>query len=86
MAAILQKRLPLTCQCKTVKAGRGQTYEQGLSRRLTQGECIPVSSAIRLRDIPSKTSFTAFGVMLSFCSRKSMSARYGRARPQSECL
>jgi len=28
----------------------------------------PVTSAIRLRDIPPKTSFIAFGVVLIFCS------------------
>src|SRR5262249_31168212 len=36
--------------------------------RLTQGECIPVSSATRLRGIAPKASFIAFGVVLSLCS------------------
>jgi hypothetical protein len=36
--------------------------------RLTQGECIPVSSAIRLRGIPPNTSFIVFGVVLRRCS------------------
>src|SRR5271157_3188703 len=39
-----------------------------LNNRLTQGECIPVSSAMRLRGMPPNTSFIAFGVVLSFCS------------------
>ena len=39
-----------------------------LSNRLTQGDCIPVSSAIR-RGIPPNTSCMAFGVVLSFCSK-----------------
>ena len=38
------------------------------SSRLTQGECIPVSSATRLRGIPPNLSRRAFGVVLSFCS------------------
>src|SRR5271157_123028 len=39
-----------------------------LNSRLTHGECIPVSSAIRQRGIAAKTSFIAFGVVPSFCS------------------
>jgi len=39
-----------------------------LSSRLTHGECIPVSSAIRLRGIPPNPAFIAFGVVPSFCS------------------
>src|SRR5438552_2043288 len=41
-----------------------------LSNRLTQGECIPVSNATRLRGMAPNTSFTAFGVVPSFCSRR----------------
>src|SRR5678815_4705234 len=40
-----------------------------LNNRLTQGECIPVSNAIRLRGTAPNTSFMAFGVVPSFCSR-----------------
>src|SRR5207237_6825446 len=36
---------------------------------LTQGECIPVSNAIRLRGISPNTSLMVFGIVLSFCSR-----------------
>src|SRR6185369_12305077 len=36
--------------------------------RLTHGECIPVSNAIRQRGSVPKTSRIAFGVVLSFCS------------------
>jgi hypothetical protein len=39
------------------------------SIRLIHGECIPVSSAMRQRGIPPNTSRTAFGVVLSLCSR-----------------
>src|SRR5260370_941516 len=39
-----------------------------LSTRLTQGECIPVSNAMRQRGIAPNTSRTAFGVVPSFCS------------------
>ncbi len=39
-----------------------------LNTRLTQGECIPVSRAIRLRGMASNLSFMAFGVVASFCS------------------
>ena len=39
-----------------------------LNPRLTHGECIPVSSAIRLRGIFPNTSFIAFGVVLSLYS------------------
>jgi hypothetical protein len=39
-----------------------------LSSRLTHGECIPVSRAIRLRGIHPITSFIAFAVVLSLCS------------------
>ena len=40
-----------------------------VNNRLTQGECMPVSRAIRLRAIPPNTSFMALGVVPSFCSR-----------------
>jgi len=40
-----------------------------LSTRLTQGECIPVSNAIRLCAMAPNTSRMAFGVVPSFCSR-----------------
>jgi hypothetical protein len=40
-----------------------------LNNRLTHGECIPVSNAIRLRGMAPNTSFMAFGVVLSFCSK-----------------
>ena len=39
-----------------------------LNHRLTHGECIPVSSAIRLRGILPNRSRMAFGVVLTFCS------------------
>jgi hypothetical protein len=39
-----------------------------LNNRLTQGECIPASSATRQRGIAPNTSRIAFGVVLSFCS------------------
>jgi hypothetical protein len=39
-----------------------------LNHRLTHGECIPVSSAIRLRGILPNSSRIAFGVVLTFCS------------------
>jgi len=45
-----------------------------LNRRLTHGECIPVSNAIRLRGIPPKTSFIAFSVVASFRSRSTSPA------------
>ena len=41
-----------------------------LSARLTHGECIPVSSAIRLRGMPPNTSRMALGVVLSRCSSR----------------
>src|SRR4029077_8575010 len=44
--------------------------------RLTQGECIPVSSAIRLRGIPPNASFMAFGVVPSFCSSSNSPASF----------
>src|SRR4029077_11885609 len=47
-----------------------------LSNRLTQGECIPVSSAIRLRGIPPNASFMAFGVVPSFCSSSNSPASF----------
>ena len=39
-----------------------------LSTRLIQGECVPISSAMRLRGIASKTSRNAFAVVRSRCS------------------
>ena len=39
-----------------------------LNHRLTHGDCIPVSSAIRLRGILPNSSRMAFGVVLTFCS------------------
>src|SRR5438309_6649209 len=45
-----------------------------LSRRLTHGECMPVSSAIRLRGIPPNTSRRALGVVLSRCSSSTLPA------------
>jgi hypothetical protein len=39
-----------------------------LNTRLTQGECIPVSNAIRLRGLFPNTSLFAFGLVPSFCS------------------
>ena len=46
----------------------------GAPFRLTHGECIPVSSAIRLPGIPPKISFIAFGVVASFRSRSTSPA------------
>src|ERR1019366_5502294 len=45
-----------------------------LNRRLTHGECMPVSNAIRLRGIPPNTSFIAFGVVLTRCSSRTLPA------------
>src|SRR5579871_913740 len=39
-----------------------------LSKRLIQGECVPISSAIRLRGIAPKTSCKAFAVVWTRCS------------------
>ena len=41
-----------------------------LNTRLTHGECVPVSNAIRLRAIPPNTSFIAFGVVPNLCSTR----------------
>src|ERR1700693_6213492 len=41
---------------------------RSLNNRLTHGECIPVSSAIRQRGMAPETSRIAFGVVASFCS------------------
>ena len=41
---------------------------KALNNRLTYGECIPVSNAIRLRGMPPNKSRIAFGVVLSLCS------------------
>jgi len=43
-----------------------------LNNRLTQGECIPVSRAIRLRGIPPNTSFIAFAVVFTPCSHRTL--------------
>ncbi len=43
-----------------------------LSSRLTHGECMPVSSAIRLRGMPPNASFIAFGVVLTRCSNRTL--------------
>src|SRR5208283_1037124 len=40
-----------------------------LSKRLIQGECVPISSAIRLRSIAPKTSRNAFALVETRCSR-----------------
>jgi hypothetical protein len=45
-----------------------------LNTRLTQGECIPVSRAIRLRGTAPNTSRMAFGVVLSRCSNSTLPA------------
>jgi hypothetical protein len=45
-----------------------------LNNRLTQGECIPVSSAIWLRGMLPNTSFMAFGVVPTFCSSRTCPA------------
>jgi hypothetical protein len=42
--------------------------------RLIQGECVPISSAIRLRGIAPKTSRNAFAVVLTLL--KSYLARF----------
>ncbi len=39
-----------------------------LSKRLIQGECVPISSAIRLRGIAPKTSDNAFAFVRTRCS------------------
>ncbi len=44
------------------------------NNRVTHGECIPVSSAIRLRGIRPKASFSAFGVVATFCSKSTFPA------------
>src|SRR6478672_10863315 len=38
------------------------------NKRLIHGECVPISSAIRLRGIPPKTSCNAFAVVRTRCS------------------
>src|SRR5207302_11371289 len=45
-----------------------------LNNRLTHGECIPVSKAIRLRGMVPNTSRIAFGVVLSRCSNCTLPA------------
>jgi hypothetical protein len=45
-----------------------------LNNRLTQGECMPVSRAIRLCGIAPNTSFMVFGVALSLCSSRTLPA------------
>src|SRR5580704_1527656 len=55
-------------QPHVARMGHDHLVPDSLSNRLTHGECIPVTSAIRLRDIPPKNSFIAFGVVLIFCS------------------
>ena len=40
-----------------------------LSNRLIQGECVPISTAIRLRAIAPKTSRNAFAFVRTRCSR-----------------
>jgi hypothetical protein len=44
------------------------SWPTSINNRLTHGECIPVSSAIRQRGIAPNTSFIAFAVVLSLCS------------------
>jgi hypothetical protein len=39
-----------------------------LSKRLIQGECVPISSAIRLRGIAPKISCNAFALVRTRCS------------------
>ena len=39
-----------------------------LSKRLIQGECVPISSAMRLRGIVPKNSCNAFAVVRTRCS------------------
>jgi hypothetical protein len=40
-----------------------------VNSRLTQGECVPVSSAIRQPEILLKTCWISFGVVGTLCSR-----------------
>jgi hypothetical protein len=66
-------RLESTRIANTMIGQRGSGPEENsgqnsLSNRLTQGECIPVSSAIRQRGMLPNTSRIALGVVLTFCS------------------
>src|SRR5579864_8753022 len=45
-----------------------RTCPNSLSKRLIQGECVPISSAIRLCGIPPKTSRNAFVFVRTRCS------------------
>jgi hypothetical protein len=41
---------------------------KSLSKRLIQGECVPISSAIRLRGMVPNAACRALGVLETFCS------------------
>jgi hypothetical protein len=62
--------------CATITSRRNS-----LSTRLTQGECIPVSNAIRQRGIAPNTSRVAFVVVPSFCSSRTSPTSSSRAVP-----
>lgn len=52
------------CACATITS-----CPNSVSCRLTQGECVPLSSATRLRGIFPKVCLIASGVVGSFCSK-----------------
>ena len=52
-----------------VRAPRALRVPTQVNSRLTQGECVPVSIAMRLRGIFANVCFSASGAVGSFCSR-----------------
>src|ERR1700693_377026 len=52
------------CACATIT-----WCPHSVSSRLIQGECVPVSMAMRLRGIFPKVCLIASGVLATFCSR-----------------
>src|SRR5438046_1556350 len=58
------------CACATINS-----CLSSVNSRLTHGECVPVSRAIRLRGIFPNVCFIASGVVATFCSRDRKSTR-----------
>src|SRR5439155_8295074 len=57
------------CACATINS-----CLSSVNSRLTHGECVPVSRAIRLRGIFPNVCFIASGVVATFCSRRILPA------------
>jgi hypothetical protein len=69
------------CACATITSCRNS-----VNSRLTHGECVPVSRAIRLCGILPNACFIASGVVATFCSRMILPASPKHSRTINDPL